>query len=67
MKFTSFTASYNFEVDNSDKDVQIKVIDLLSDSVLKEKLSDVRERQCYVYLPAHHFVQATELLAKYVL
>ncbi|XP_065650666.1 general transcription factor II-I repeat domain-containing protein 2-like [Hydra vulgaris] len=54
-KFALFTSPFNFDIEKVEEDLQMELIELQCDSVLKQQFTDVGVPKFYSFLPPHQF------------
>ncbi|XP_065645479.1 general transcription factor II-I repeat domain-containing protein 2-like [Hydra vulgaris] len=54
-KFALFTSPFNFDIEKVEEDLQIELIELQCDSVLKQQLTDLGVPKFYLFLQPHQF------------
>ncbi|XP_065642369.1 general transcription factor II-I repeat domain-containing protein 2-like [Hydra vulgaris] len=52
-KFALFTSPFNFDIEKKEEDLQMELIELQCDSVLKQQFTDVGVPKFYFFLPPH--------------
>ncbi|XP_065645391.1 general transcription factor II-I repeat domain-containing protein 2-like [Hydra vulgaris] len=54
-KFNLFISPFNFDIEKVEEDLQMELIELQCDSVLKQQFTDVGVPKFYLFLPPHKF------------
>ncbi|XP_065672071.1 general transcription factor II-I repeat domain-containing protein 2A-like [Hydra vulgaris] len=54
-KFPLFTSPFNFDIEKAEEDLQMELIKLQCDSVLKQQFTNVGVPKFYSFLPPHQF------------